>query len=128
MTTKILTLADALGDLVGFTLLPGHHFDTVGVATLIEGIDFDALIAETAFGIDGIAAELNVRGAKVVISQHPRHIPPLTIDREIYKWRHLVENFHAKIKDLKRVALRAEKPDQNLVAMIYLVAAVINFR
>ena len=45
MTTKILALGDALGNLVRFVLLPGHRFDTVGVAPLIDGVQFDALIA-----------------------------------------------------------------------------------
>ena len=31
MTTKILALTDALGNLVRFVLLPGQRFDTVGV-------------------------------------------------------------------------------------------------
>ena len=39
MTTKILALTDALGNLVRFELLPGQRFDTVGVAPLIEGIE-----------------------------------------------------------------------------------------
>ena len=38
MTTKILALTDALGNLVRFVLLPGHRFDTVGVAPLIDGL------------------------------------------------------------------------------------------
>ena len=36
MTTKILALTDALGNLVRFVLLPGHRYDTVGVPPLIE--------------------------------------------------------------------------------------------
>jgi hypothetical protein len=52
---------------------------------------------------------LNERGAKIVISQHPRRSTPLAIDTEIYKWRHLIENFFGKLKDFKRIALRAEK-------------------
>src|ERR1700694_3300829 len=40
MTTKILALTDALGNLVRFVLLPGHRFDTVGVPPLIEGLEF----------------------------------------------------------------------------------------
>jgi len=38
MTTKILALTDALGNLVRFELLPGQRFDTVGVAPLIHGL------------------------------------------------------------------------------------------
>ena len=49
MTTKILALTDALGNLVRFVLLPGQRFDTIGVAPLIEGIEFGALIADKAF-------------------------------------------------------------------------------
>jgi len=72
MTTKILALTDALGNLVRFGLLPGQRFDTVGVAPLIEGIEFGALIADKAFDSNDIIANLNERGAKIVISQHPR--------------------------------------------------------
>jgi len=49
MTTKILALTDALGNLVRFVLLPGQRFDTVGVAPLIEGVAFGASIADKAF-------------------------------------------------------------------------------
>jgi transposase len=85
MTTKILALTDALGNLVRFELLPGHRFDTVGVPPLIEGLAFGALIADKAFDSNAIIADLNARGAKIVISQHPRRIPALAIDLEIYK-------------------------------------------
>ena len=63
MTTKILALTDALGNLVRFELLPGQRFDTVGVAPLIEGLEFDAFIADTAFDSNDIIADLDRRGA-----------------------------------------------------------------
>jgi transposase len=72
MTTKILALTDALGNLVRFVLLPGHRFDTVGVAPLIDGLTFEGFIADKAFDSNSIIADLNERGAKIVISQHPR--------------------------------------------------------
>ena len=43
MTTKILALTDALGNLVRFVLLPGHRFDTVGVPPLIGTIKISLL-------------------------------------------------------------------------------------
>src|SRR3954467_15374862 len=128
MTTKILALTNALGNLVRFVLLPGQRFDTAGVAPLIEGIEFGALIADKAFDSNDIIADLNDRGAKVVISQHPRRAIPLQIDTEMYKWRHLIENFFCKLKEFKRIALRADKTDQSFEAMIYLAAAIINSR
>ena len=109
-------------------LLPGHRFDTVGVAPLIDGIAFGGLIADKAFDSNAIIANLNERGAKIVISQHPRRALPLRLDTELYKWRHLIENFFCKLKEFKRIAMRADKTDQSFAAMIHLAAAVINSR
>jgi transposase len=125
MTTKILALTDALGNLVRFVLLPGQRFDTVGVPPLI-GLSFRALIADKAFDSNAIIADLNERGAKIVISQHPRRASPLPVDQEMYKWRHLIENFFCKLKEFKRIAMRADKTDRSFEAIIHLAAAVIN--
>jgi len=128
MTTKILALTDAVGNLVRFVLLPGQRFDTVGVPPLIEGLAFDAMVADKAFDTNAIIADLDARGAKVVISQHARRAKPLDIDKEMYKWRHLIENLFCKLKDFKRIAMRADKTDLSFEAMIDLAAAVINSR
>ena len=111
-----------------FVLLPGHRFDTVGVAPLIEGVEFGGLIADKAFDSNWIIADLNERKAKIVISQHPRRANPIDIDAEIYKWRHLIENFFGKLKEFKRAALRSDKTDASFEAMIYLATAVIHSR
>ena len=98
------------------------------MAPLIKGVEFDGLIADKAFDANWIIAELNQRGAKVVISQMPQRKQPLDIDREVYKWRHLIENFFCKLKEFKRVAMRSDKTDTSFAAMIQLGAAVINSR
>ena len=128
MTTKILALTDALGNLVRFELLPGQRYDTVGVAPLIKGIAFAGLIADKAFDANWIIAELNDRGAKIVISQKVNRRAPLDIDHEAYKWRHLIENFFCKLKEFKRVAMRSCKTDTSFEAMVYLGSSVINSR
>ena len=73
-------------------------------------------------------AELDDRGAKVVIAQHSRRACPRKIDADIYKWRHLIENFFCKLKEFKRIAMRSDKTDQSFSAMIHLAAAVIQSR
>ena len=90
MTTKILALTDALGNLVKFVLMPGQRHDTKGVKELIADVHFEALLADKAFDVNWLIEELNKRGAQVVISQMPRRRSPLEIDREVYKWRHLL--------------------------------------
>ena len=123
-----MALTDALGCLLRFVLLPGQRYDTVGVAPLIADIEFGGLIADKAFDSNWIIEDMNERGAQIVISQHPRRIKPLQIDADIYKWRHLVENFFCKLKEFKRIALRSDKTDESFEAMIYLSSAIINSR
>ena len=111
-----------------FELLPGQRYDTIGMAPLIRGIEFGGLIADKAFDANWIIEELNKRGAKVVISQRPKRRAPLAVDLDIYKWRHLIENFFCKLKEFKRLAMRSDKTDTSFAAMIYLGAAIINSR
>jgi transposase len=109
-------------------LLPGQRHGTAGVASLIDGIDFGGLIADKAFDVNWIVEDLERRGAEIVISQHPNRVAPREIDAEVYKWRHLAENFFCKLNDFKRIAMRACKTDSSFSALIYIGAAVINSR
>ncbi|MCV6600588.1 MAG: IS5 family transposase [Cohaesibacter sp.] len=127
-TTKILALVDALGNLVRFILMPANRYDTVGVAPLIRGVEFGAILADKAFDSNWIIDDMNARGAKIVISQRPQRLQPLEIDEEMYKWRHLIENYFQKLKEFKRIAMRSDKTDASYGAMICLCAAIINAR
>jgi transposase len=100
----------------------------VGVAPLISGIGFGALLADKAYDSNWIIEDMNARGAKIVISQRAQRKAPLTIDEEMYKWRHLVENYFCKLKEFKRVAFRSDKTDKSYSAMIYLSATAIQLR
>ena len=128
MTSKIVALTDALGNPVGFELLPGQRHDTLGVAALIEGRTFGGLIADRAFDVNWIVEEMDLRGAEIVIAQRTNRTAPRQIDPDLYRWRHLIENFFAKLKDFKRIAMRACKTDESFQALIYACATVINTR
>ena len=86
------------------------------------------LIDGKAFDSNAIITDLDARGAMVVSSQHPRRCQPHTIDKEIYKWRHLIENHFCKLNESKRIAMPADKTHEIFSAMICLAAAIINSR
>jgi transposase len=113
---------------VRFVLLPGNRYDTVGVAPLIRGLRFDALLADKAFDSNWIIEELTERGALICVSQRPQRKKPLAIDQDMYMWRHLIENFFCKLKEFKRIAMRSDKTDTSFAAMISACAAIINSR
>ncbi len=91
MTTKIVALTDALGNLVSFELLPGQRHDTIGVAPLIGAATFGSLIADKAFDVNRITDELDRRGAEVVISRnYPPPLPRVSISGSMCGWIGLI--------------------------------------
>ncbi|QQP91224.1 IS5 family transposase [Skermanella sp. TT6] len=128
LTTKIVALVDALGNLVRFVLLPGQRHDSVGVAPLLKDLDVAALRADKAFDGDALRADLNDRGAVAVIPPKSNRATDIPCDFEMYKWRHLVENFFCKIKGFRRIATRYDKTDTSFAAMIHLVGSVLATR
>ena len=128
LATKIVALADALGDPVRFVLLPGQRHDTVGVPPLVEGVAFGALLGDKAFDVDWIRADLDARGAAAVIPPKASRKGHFDFDRAMYRWRHLIENTFAKLKAFRAVATRYDKTDTSYAATIHLAAAVIASR
>ena len=122
----IVALVDALGNLVRFVLLPGQRHDSAGVAPLLRDLDFAALLADKAFDSDVIRADLDDRGAAAVIPAN--RVTTIPCDFEMYKWRHLVENFFCKIKEFRRIATRYDKTDTSFAAIIHLVGSVLATR
>ncbi len=111
-----------------FHLLPGNRYDTVGVAPLIEGLAFGALIADKAFDAAWIVAEAQARAAAVCIPSRRNRLDPRPHDPELYKARHLIENFFCRLKEFRRIAMRSDKTDTSFRAMIHATAALINSR
>jgi transposase len=111
LTTKVLALTDALGNLVRFSLLPGQRSEIVGAPDLINGLSFDALLADKAFDADHLRLALKNRGAKAVIPAKRNRKIHIPHDEEVYKWRHLVENYFCKIKEFRGVNTRYDKTD-----------------
>lgn len=123
-----MALVDALGNLFDFLLLPGQAHDMKGVAPLIERVEFGALLADKAFDADWLLAELDARGAIGIIPPKANRQVPRDYDKHAYKWRHLIENFFAKIKEFRAIATRYEKTASSYAANWHLAATLIAAR
>ena len=106
----------------------GQAHDLKGVAPLIEDVAFDALLADKAFDAEWLLAELDARGASALIPPKANRTIKRHYDKHAYKWRHLVENFFAKIKEFRAIATRYEKTACSYAANWYLVATIIASR
>ena len=128
MTTKILALTDALGNLVDFQLLPGQAHDLRGVPELISGLKADHLLADRAFDADWLRQVLAENEITPVIPPKSNRRFPANFDKETYKWRHLIENYFVKLKDYRGIAMRSCKTDKSFDAFIRIAAAIIQLK
>ena len=126
MSTKIHALADALGNPLAFLLTPGQTHDLVGADALLPQMAADTLIGDKAFDADARVREpLAAAGKSAVIPPKPNRLTPPDFDRNLYKERHLIENFFCKLKQFRAIATRYDKTARNFLAAVHLAAAII---
>jgi transposase len=119
-------LVDALGNPTAFVLSGGQTHDLIGADHLLPTMKADLLIADKAFDADERVITLLANQNKgVVIPQKANRKVARTYDRDIYKARHLIENFFAKLKQFRAIATRYDKTARNFLAAIHLTASAI---
>ena len=126
MSTKIHALVDALGNPVRFFLTGGQAHDLTGADHLLPSMQAETLIADKAFDADArVIAPLAAAGKLAVIPSKANRRLPRDFDRDLYKTRHLVENFFAKLKQFRAIATRYDKTARNFLAAVHLASAAI---
>jgi transposase len=126
LSTKIHATVDALGNPTGFTLTPGQACDLDGADILLPQIKADIVIADKAFDADERVIEpLEKAGKTTVIPPKANRKYKREYDKELYKARHLIENFFAKLKQFRAIATRYDKRAINFLAGIYLASTII---
>ena len=126
MSTKIHATIDALGNPTGFHLTPGQAHDLEGADALLPAVEADILIADKAFDADErVIAPLLAAGKTAVIPPKSSRKSQRHYDKDLYKARHLIENFFCRLKQFRAIATRYDKTARNFLAAIYLVATAI---
>ena len=119
-------MVDALGNPVRFFLSGGEAHDPVGADHLLPGMQADTLIADKAFDAnERVIQPLAAAGKTAVIPSRTNRQVGRTYDRHLFKERHLIENFFARLKQFRAIATRYDKTRRNFLAAIQLAATVI---
>jgi transposase len=114
-----------LGNPIGFHLTPGQAHDLEGADVLLQDLEAEALLADKAYDADErVLDKLNARNIQPVIPPKSNRKIQRTYDAELYKDRHLIENFFAKLKQYRAIATRYDKTDTNFLGAIYLAATI----
>jgi transposase len=126
LSTKIHATVDACGKPTGFHLTPGQAHDLDGADVLLPALEADILIADKSFDADGrVRLPLASAGKTAVIPPTRRRLNPPGYDTELYKQRHLIENFFCKLKQFRAIATRYDKTARNFLAAVHLAASFI---
>ena len=126
MSTKIHATVDALGNPTGFLLTPGQAHDLEGADALLAQVQSDVVIADKAFDADARVREpLAEAGKMAVIPPRKTRKIPRAFDKDLYKARHLIETFFAKLKQFRAIATRYDKTARCFLAGIHLAATLI---
>ncbi len=88
----------------------------------------DHLLADRASDADWLRTALDEQNTTAVIPPKSNQRFPATFDKDVYKWRHLIEDCFGKLKEDRGIATRSCKTDLSFAAFISLAATVIQLR
>jgi transposase len=126
LSTKIHAVVDALVHPIRFHLTPGQASDLEGADQLLPDLVAETVLADKGYDADERVIEpLQAKGKTAVIPPRRNRKQPRDYDKELYKARHLIENFFAKLKQYRAIATRYDKRARNFLGAIYLAASVI---
>jgi transposase len=126
LSTKIHAVVDALGNPTRFHLTGGQACDLDGADVLLPAIPADTILADKGYDADKRVLEvLAGQGKTAVIPPRQNRTEYPEYDGELYKARHLIENFFGKLKQYRAIATRYDKRAVNFLGAIYLAATVI---
>lgn len=125
MTTKIHAVVDALGNPLRICLTGGHVHDILPAYDLISGLSAEYLLADKAYDAEGFIKLAQSQGSVVVMPPKKNRREQWDYDQHIYKERHLVECFFAKLKKYRRIATRYDKLARTFRAVVIIAACLI---
>jgi transposase len=115
-----------LGNPIGFHLTGGQACGLDGADVLLPQLEAEILLADKGFDADArVLIPLQQAGKMAVIPPKANRKVQREYDKDLYKARHLIENFFAKLKLFRAIATRYDKTARNFLAAIHLAAALI---
>jgi transposase len=115
-----------LGNPTGFHLTGGQACDLDGSDVLLSQIAADTVLADKGYDADErVLIPLQTAGKTAVIPPKANRIEQREYDKELYKERHLIENFFEKLKQFRAIATRYDKTSRNFLAAVYWISSVI---
>ena len=126
LSTKIHARTDALGNPTGFYITAGQDHDLNGTDILLDLSISQTWLMDKAYNSkDRVIDPIHKVNGQIVMPPKSNAIDQRDYDQHLYKARHLIENFFAKLKQYRGIATRYDKLAQNFLSAIYLASTII---
>ena len=97
-----------------------------GADVLLDDVEAEFFLGDKAYDAEErVLDRLKEMECEAVIPPKSNRIEQRNYDEELYKIRHLIENFFAKLKQYRAIATRYDKTARNFLGAIHLAAAVV---
>jgi len=126
-TTKIHKAVDACGFPIAFQLTGGEVHDAKVAPEFIKNLPIaDYTIADRGYDSEVIREQIKQKSSIPVIPRKKNSkIGNGDIDWGLYKYRHLVENIFARLKQFRSIATRYDKLKRNYASMLAMACSYI---
>ncbi len=97
-----------------------------GADAFLPEVTAKAVLADKAFDADErVINVLEAKEIEIVIPSKSNRKNPREYDEELYKARHLIENYFCKLKQFRAIATRYDKTARNFLGAIFLAGAYV---
>jgi transposase len=117
-----------LGNALRFILTAGERSDITQAENLIENFASGAVLADKGYDANNFISRIEAQNSSVVIPSKANRKQQRTIDRHLYKERHLIENQIGKLKHFRRVFSRFDKLAKNYLSFVQFASTIIWLR
>lgn len=126
-TTKLHLAVDAYGLPLEFDVTGGEVADCSAAPELIAKLlDTEAIVADKGYDSERLREQIESQGSQAVIPRKRNSVKGnADLDWGLYRYRHLVENAFARLKQYRAVATRYDKLKRNYQSMVAIACSFL---
>jgi transposase len=122
--TKLAAVVDGLGRATGLALAAGSRHDLRVIAALIDKLAGCRVVGDRGFDAASFRQQLRAAEATPCIPPRKSNAIQHYYSEQLYAHRHVIENFFARIKRLRRISTRYEKLSETFLGFVTFAAVV----
>jgi transposase len=124
LSTKIHGVCDALGNPLRYILTAGQESDCNYAIDLVNGLNYESLLADKGYDADYIINHIISQNAKAIIPSKKNRLMKRGLDKNLYKERHKIECMFGFLKHYRRLFARFDKYASRFLSFLHFISSL----